>query len=194
MLRHSHTNFSNRPVLRDHLLAADHDIAYAPRHDRRAVHVIHFSSFTAGSEKRYFFTSATRHTNLLSILRHSHRAMCPLIREAGNWRIAITISDLLFIRTTQCGDGERRIRNWPRYQRALGKSNNYWAIHPSEHSIPTVRSALDELPTTLDKTYEQTLRGFPQEKRQHEYRTLQMRGCSYSASTLSNWQDIFDQV
>jgi len=38
---------------------------------------------------------------------------------------------------------------------------------------PSIRAALNELPTTLDDTYERTLQGIPKEKWQHAHRLLQ---------------------
>ena len=38
---------------------------------------------------------------------------------------------------------------------------------------PSIRKALDELPTTLDETYERALQGIPKEKRQHAHRLFQ---------------------
>jgi len=57
MLRHSHTNFGNDSALPVHLWAADHDIDYASRHDRRAVHVIHFFLLHREVGERTFFVS-----------------------------------------------------------------------------------------------------------------------------------------
>jgi len=37
----------------------------------------------------------------------------------------------------------------------------------------SLRRALNELPTTLDDTYERALEGIPQEKRQHAHRLFQ---------------------
>ena len=37
----------------------------------------------------------------------------------------------------------------------------------------SIRKALDELPTTLDETYQRTLQGIPKEKRQHAHRLFQ---------------------
>lgn len=39
--------------------------------------------------------------------------------------------------------------------------------------IPEIRKTLDELPTTLDETYERTLERIPKKKQQHAYRLLQ---------------------
>ena len=40
--------------------------------------------------------------------------------------------------------------------------------------IPSsIRTVLDELPTTLDDTYERALQGIPKEKRQHAHRLFQ---------------------
>ena len=36
-----------------------------------------------------------------------------------------------------------------------------------------IRKALNELPTTLDETYERALEGIPKEKRQHAHRLFQ---------------------
>jgi hypothetical protein len=37
----------------------------------------------------------------------------------------------------------------------------------------SIRKALNELPTTLDETYQRTLQGIPKEKRQHAHRLFQ---------------------
>jgi hypothetical protein len=37
----------------------------------------------------------------------------------------------------------------------------------------SIRKALDELPTTLDETYERALQGIPKEKRQHAHHLFQ---------------------
>ena len=57
---------------------------------------------------------------------------------------------------------------WDRFRWVFCQLDTLCRCFPS-----SIRTALNELPTTLDDTYEQTLQGIPKEKRQHAYRLLQ---------------------
>src|SRR6266849_11146069 len=114
--------------------------------------------------------------------------------KADNRRILRTMSPLLFAPTKGCGDGGRKTRIWLSrlYQRkrmecksvavcfytTLKICNRFrWAFCQLEilrHCFPpSVRRILDELPESLDETYERILKEVKKPNRDHARRLLQ---------------------